>query len=52
MITVRWDVTKGPDFKSEGVPSGPSPSGGGSADVDVAINPVVTDDEQVMKRWF
>lgn len=46
-------MTKGPDFKLEGVPLGPSPSlggwGWGGADMDVAINPVVTDDEQMMK---
>lgn len=44
-------MTKGPDFKLEGVLFGSSPSlrGMPSADMDVAINPVVTDDEQMMK---
>lgn len=32
MITVRWDMTKGPDFKLEGVPLGRSPSLGGDAE--------------------
>lgn len=64
MNTVRWDVTKrekSPNFKLEVVVFRPSPSlrvGHApfnqmlSADVDVAINPVVMDDEQIMKWRF